>query len=208
MCERDTETETDRQRERENSRYVRDFCCCCSTAKSCPNLCNPMNCSTLDFSVLHYFLEFDQTQIHWVGNALQPSHPLSSPPLLHSAFPSIRVFPVSWLFTLGGQSIGNFSFSIIPANEYSGLILFRIDWLDLAVQGTLKSFPALQFESINSLALNLLYCPILTSVHDYWKNRSFGYTDLCRQSLLFNINTLSRFVIAFLQRKHLLISWL
>ena len=122
---------------------------------------------------------------------------------------------MSWLFILVlkrgksiRQSIGSFSFSIIPANEYSGLISFRIDWFDLlVVQGSLKSSPALQFESINSLALSLLYCPTLTSLHDYWKNQSFDYTDLCRQSLLFN--TPSRFVIAFLQRsKHLLILWL
>ena len=122
---------------------------------------------------------------------------------------------MSWLFILVlkrgksiRQSIGSFSFSIIPANEYSGLISFRIDWFDLlVVQGSLKSSPTLQFESINSLALSLLYCPTLTSLHDYWKNQSFDYTDLCRQSLLFN--TPSRFVIAFLQRsKHLLILWL
>ena len=122
---------------------------------------------------------------------------------------------MSWLFILVWkrgksirQSIGSFSFSIIPANEYSGLISFSIDWFDLlVVQGSLKSSPALQFESINSLALSLLYCPTLTSLHDYWKNQSFDYTDLCRQSLLFN--TPSRFVIAFLQRsKHLLILWL
>ena len=65
---------------------------------------------------------------------------------------------------------------------YSGLISFRIDWFDLAVQGTLKSFPAPQFKSINSSALSLLYGPTLTSIHDYWKNHSFDSMDLCQQS--------------------------
>ena len=72
------------------------------------------------------------------------------------------------------------SFSISPSKEYSGLISFRMDWLDLlAVQGTLKTlqfsnttFSNLQFKSINSLALSLLYSPTLTSIHDYWKNHS------------------------------------
>ena len=70
---------------------------------------------------------------------------------------------MSWLFTSGGQSDGirwNFSFSIRPSNEYSGLISFRMDWLDLlAVQGTLESSPEPQFKSIGSLALSFPYCP-------------------------------------------------
>ena len=75
----------------------------------------------------------------------------------------------------------SFSFSISPSNEYSGLISFRMDWFDLlAVQGTLKeSSPAPQFKSTNFLVLSLLYGPTLTSTHDYWKNHSFNYMDLC-----------------------------
>ena len=77
----------------------------------------------------------------------------------------------------------SFSFSISPSNEYSGLISFRIDWLGLlAVQGTLKSSPAPQFESINSLASSLLYGPTLTSICDYWENHSFDNTHLCWKS--------------------------
>ena len=85
---------------------------------------------------------------------------------------------MSHLFTSGGQSIGaSASASVLPMN--SQLISLSIDWFDFfAVQGTLKSSPA-QFESINSLALSLLYGPTLTSVHDYWKNHSFDYMDLC-----------------------------
>ena len=112
-----------------------------------------------------------------------------------------------WLSISGGQS---FSFSISLFNEYSGLISFRMDWLDLfagVLQGVLKNlFSVPPFEDISFLALSLFYCPALTSVHDCWKNHSFDYTDLCSKvmSLLFN-----RSVIAFLPRsKHLLISWL
>ena len=99
----------------------------------------------------------------------------------------------------------------LPSNEYSGLISLEIDWFDLLVfQGTLRSL--LQhhsFESINSLALSLLSGPTLTSVHDYWKDYSLDYVDICQQSDVFAFNTLSRFVIAFLPRSScLLISWL
>ena len=68
-------------------------CCCCSVTKSCPTLCNCMNRSRLGFPVLHYLLEFAQTHVHWVSDAIQPSHPLPPPSFLPSVFPSIRVFP-------------------------------------------------------------------------------------------------------------------
>jgi len=72
-----------------------------------------------------------------------------------------------------------------PSNEYSELTSFRINWFDLlAVQGTQESSPTPQFESINSSALSLLYGPTLTSVHDYWKNHSFDYMQLCQQTRL------------------------
>ena len=93
------------------------------------------------------------------------------------SFPASGSFQMSQLFSSGGQSIGasasNELEGISPSNEYPGLISFRIDWFDLlAVQGTLKSSPASQFKSINSSALSFLHCPILTSIHDYWKNHS------------------------------------
>ena len=112
-----------------------------SVALSCPTLCDPMDCSTLGFPVHHQLPELTQIHVHQVSVAIQPSHPLSSPspPCLQSS-PASGTFPVSQFFASGGQSIGSFSFSISPSNEYSGLISFRMDWLDLlAVQGTLKS---------------------------------------------------------------------
>ena len=95
--------------------------------------------------------------------------------LLPSIFPTIRVFSNESVLHIRWAKYWSFSFSISPSNEYSGLISFRIDWLDLlAVQGTLKCL--LQHHSskaINSSALSSLYSPTLTSIHDYWKNHSF-----------------------------------
>ena len=106
--------------------------------------------------------------------------PLLLPTLV---FPSIRVFSNESLLPIRWPKYWSFSFSISPSNEYSRLITFGIDWFDLlAVQGTQESSPAPQFESINSSALSLFYGPALTSIHDYYKNHSFDYMDLCRQS--------------------------
>ena len=103
-------------------------------------------------------------------------HPLL---LLPSSFPSIRIFSNESALRIRWPKYWSCSFSISPSNEYSRLISFRIDWFDLhAVQGTLESSPTPQFESINSLALSLLYGPTLTPVHDYRKNHSFDYMDL------------------------------
>ena len=87
----------------------------------------------------------------------------------------LQSFPASGSFQMFFASgAWSSSFSINPSNEYSGLISFKMDWLDLfAVQGTQESSPRSQFKSINSLALSFLYSPTLTSIHDYWKNHSF-----------------------------------
>ena len=87
-------------------------------------------------------------------------------------FPASGSFQMSQVFASGGRSIG-FSFNISPSNEHSGLISFRMDWLDLlAIQGTLKSLLQPQFQSICSSALSFLYSPTLTSIHDHWKTYS------------------------------------
>ena len=88
--------------------------------------------------------------------------PLLLPP---SNFPSIRVFSSESVLRIRWPKYWSFSFSISPSNEYSGLISFQMDWLDLlAAQGTLKSPPTPQFKSINSSALSFLYSPTLTSI--------------------------------------------
>ena len=106
-------------------------------------LYDPMNCSMPDLSVLHYLPEFSQTHVHWVGNAILPSHPLppsSTPQRLPSVFLSIWVFSSESALCIRWPNYWNFSFSICLSSEYSGLISFRIHWFDLlAVQGILKS---------------------------------------------------------------------
>ena len=103
--------------------------------------------------------------------------------LLPSIFPSIRVFSNELALHIRWPKYCSFSFSISLSNEYSGLISFKIDWLDiLAVQRTFKNLLQHQFESISSVALGFVYGLTLISVHDYWKNHSFDYMDLCQQS--------------------------
>ena len=91
-------------------------------------------------------------------------------------FPSIRVFSNESALCIRWPKYWSFGFSISPSNEYSVLISFRMDWLDvLAVQRTLKSLLH-HHNSINSIQITL------TSIHDYWKNHRFDYMDLCQQS--------------------------
>ena len=111
-----------------------------SVAQLCLTLCDPMNRSTPGLPVHHQLPEFTQTHVHWVGDAIQPSHLLSSLFLLLSIFPSIRVFSNESAFHISWPKYWSFSFNISPSSEHPGLISFRMDWLDfLAVQGTLKS---------------------------------------------------------------------
>ena len=120
------------------------------------------------FPVHHQLLELAQTHVHRVGDAIQPSHPLSSPspPAFslsqHQGLSNESVLYISW------PKYWSFSFSISPSNEYSGLISFRMDWLDLlAVQGTHKSLLQHHLKSLSTLVLSFLYSPTFTSIHDY-----------------------------------------
>ena len=115
---------------------------CCSVTLSCLTLCDPMEYSTPGFPVLHHLPEFAQTHVHRIGDAIQPSHPLSPPS------PALSLSPHHGLFRVFSEpalcirwpKYWSFSFSVSPSNEYSGLISFRVDWFDVhAVQGTLKS---------------------------------------------------------------------
>ena len=111
-----------------------------SVAPSHLTLCNPMDCSTPGFTVLHHLPELAQTHVHWVSDAIQSSCPLSSPSTLSSIFPSIRVFSKDSVLCIRWPKYWSFSFSISPSNEYSRLMYFRIDWFDpLTIQGTLKN---------------------------------------------------------------------
>ena len=110
---------------------ARDVFSFSSVAQLCLTLCNPMDCSTPGFSVHHQLLELAQTHIHRVGDAIQPSHPLSSPSPPASIFPSIRVFSNESILRIRWPKYLSFIFSISPSNECSGFISFRIDCFDM-----------------------------------------------------------------------------
>ena len=111
-----------------------------SVAQSCLTLCDPMDCSTSGLPVHHQLPEFTQTHVHCVSDAIQPSHPLSSPSPPAFNLSQLRVFSNESVLHIRWPKYWSFSFSISPSKEYSELISFRMDWLDLlAVQGTLKS---------------------------------------------------------------------
>ena len=109
-----------------------------------------------------------------IESVMPSNHLILSRPFLPkpSIFPSIKVFSSESVLHIRWPKYWNFSFSISPSSEYSGLISFRMGWFDLlAVQGTLKS-PTSQFKSINSSVISFLYNPTLTSIHDHWENHS------------------------------------
>ena len=149
-----------------------------------PILYDLMNCSMPGLPVHHQLPEFTQTHVHWVGDAIQPSHLCCPLLLLPSIFPRIRVFSSESILHIRETKYWIFSVSISPSNVYSGLISFRNDWLDiLAVQGTLKSLlqhysskaSILQHSAFSTVQLS---DPYMTT----GKNHSFDYTDLCWKS--------------------------
>ena len=147
-----------------------------SVAQSCPTLCDPMDCSTPGFLVHHQLLEFTQTHVHWVGDAIQPSHPLSSP--------SPPAFNLS-------QHQGLFQW-VSSSHQVAKVLEFQLqhqsfwwmniqDWFPLGWTGWIslqskehsRVFSTPPLKSINSLVLSILYSTTLTSIHDYWKKHSF-----------------------------------
>ena len=124
--------------------------------------------ASLPFTISLSLFKFMFTESVMPSNHITLCSPLL---LLPSIFPSIKVFSNELAFCIRWPKY--WKFSISPSSEYSGLISFRMDWLELlAVQGTLKSSPASQLKSISSSALSLLYSPTLLFIHDYWKNHS------------------------------------
>ena len=171
-----------------------------SVAQSCRTLCDPMNHSTPGLPVHHQLPEFTQTHVHRVSDAIQPSHPLSSPSPPTPIPPSIRVFSNESTLHMKWPKYWSFSFSIGPSKEHPGLIFFRMDWLDLlAVPGTLKSL--LQHHSSKA---SILLCSAFFTVQLSHPYMTTGKTiALTRRtfvgkamSLLFNM--LSRLVVTCL----------
>ena len=146
-----------------------------SVAQSCLALWDPMDCSTPGFPVHHQLLELTQSHVHWVGDAIQPFHPLLSPSPPAFNLCSLKVFSSESVLHIRWPKYWSFSFSISPSDEYSGLISFRVDWFDLlAVQGTLKSL--LQHHSSKASTLQHSAFFIVQLWHpymNYWKNHSF-----------------------------------
>ena len=170
-----------------------------------------MNRSTPGLPVHHQLPEFTQTHIHRVSDAIQPSHPLSSPSVPSANPSSIRDFSNESTLRMRWPKYWSFSFSIISSKEILGLVYFRMDWLDLlAIQGTLKSL--LQHHSSKA---SILQCSAFLTVqlsHPYMttgKNIALKRRTLVGKVMSLLLNMLSRFVITFLPRsKRLLISWL
>ena len=145
-----------------------------SVAQSCPTLCDPMNRSTPGHPVHHQHPESTQTHVRCVGDAIQPSHPLSSCLLLPSVFPSIRVFSNESALRIRWPKYWSFSFSISPSSEQPGLISFRIDWFDLlAVQETLKRLLQHHSSKASILWRSAFFMVQLILIHDSWKHHSF-----------------------------------
>ena len=168
-----------------------------------------MDCSKPGLPVHHQLQESTQTHVQWVSDAIQPSHSLL-PLLLPSIFPNNTVFSNGSVLRIRKPKYWSFTFNISPSNEYSGLISFWIDWFDLAVQETLKSF--LQHHSSKASILQCSPFFIVQLSHPYMTTgKAIALTRWTFvgevMSLLFKM--LSRLVIAFLPRsKCHLISWL
>ena len=146
-----------------------------SVTQSCPTLCDPMDCSTLSFLVHHQLLELDQTHVHQVGDAIQPSHPLSSP-----SPPAFNLSQHKGLFQWVGslhQVAKVLEFQLLHQSFQwifrTGLLQNGLVGSPCSTRDTQESSPTPQFKSINSSVLSFLYSPTLTSRHDHWKNHSF-----------------------------------
>ena len=144
-----------------------------SLAQSCPTLCNLMECCTTGFPVHHQLPELTQTHVHQVSDAIQLSHPLSSP------YPAFNLFQHQGLFKWVSSSHQVAKVLEFQLQHQSFQWIFRTDLLWDGLVGfpcsprdSQESYPP-QFKSINSSALSFLYSPTLTSIHDYWKNQSF-----------------------------------
>ena len=169
---------------------------CCSVVKSHSTLCNSMDCSTPSLLLLHYLLKFAQTHVQHsrapcpspiAGVYPNPSpssqwcHPTISSSVIPfsscpQSFPASGSFPMSQLFTSGGQSVGvSASVSVLPMNTQDWSPLGWTGWISLQSKGLSRVFSNITVQNINSLVLSFLYSPTLMSIHDHWKNHSFDY---------------------------------
>ena len=123
--------------------------------------------------VFHYLLELTQTHVHWVGNAIQPSHSLSPPSPLHSIFPNISGICKESTLHIRWPKYWSLSFSISPSSEYSGRIPLELTGLiSLLCRGLSKVFFSTTIKITNYSSLSFLYYLTVTSVFNYWKDHS------------------------------------
>ena len=155
-----------------------------SVAQSCPALCNPMDCSSQGFPVHQQLPEFTQTHVHLIGDAIQPSHPLSSP-----SPPAFNLSQHQGLFKWVSSTHHVARVLEFQLQHQSFQWIFRTDFLKDRLAGSpcspmdsQESSPTPQFKSINYLVLRFLYSPTLTSILEYWGNHSFDWMDLCWQN--------------------------
>ena len=146
-----------------------------SVSQSCLTLCDPMDCSMPGFPVHHQLPEFTQIHVHLVSDAIQPSHPLSSPSPPAFNLSQNRVFSNESALCIRWPKYWSFSFNISPSNEYLGLISFIIAGLiSLQSKGFSRVFSNTTVQKHQFFGTQTSLRPILTSIHDYWKNHSFG----------------------------------
>ena len=151
-----------------------------SVAQSCLTLCDRMNSSMPGLPVHHQLPEFTQTQVHRVSDAIQPSHPLLSPsppaanPSCHQSLPASESFPMSQLFSWGGQSTGVSALASFLPKKSEGWSSERIGWMSLQSKGLSRVFSNTTAQKHQFFSVQFLHSPNHTSIHDYWKNHSLG----------------------------------
>ena len=163
------------------------------------------------FLVRHLLSELAQTHVHWVSDAIQPSHPLSSP-----SPPDFNLSHYQGLFQWVSSSHQVAKILELQLQHQSFQWIVRTDFLldwqvgsHCSLRDSQEASPTPQFKSINYLALNFLYGPTLTSIYDYWKSHSLTIQIFVNKTMSLLFNMLSSLVIAFLPRsRHLLILWL
>ena len=145
-----------------------------SAAQSCPTLCDPMNCSTPGLPVHHQLPEFTQTHVHQVGDAIQPSHPLSSPspPAPNPSQPQSLFQWVSFSHEVAKVLEFQLQHHSFQRNPRADLLQKGLVGSPCSPRDSQESSPTPQFKSISSSALSFLHSPALTSIHDHWKNHS------------------------------------
>ena len=152
-----------------------------SVTQSCPTLCDPMDCSMSGFPVHHQIPEFTQTRVHWVRKVIHTSHPVTPFSSCLQSFLASGSFPMSQLFASGGQSIGA-SASVLAMNIQSWFPLRLTGLISLLSKGLSRVFSSTIIWKHQFFSTQPSLCSTLKSVHDYWKNHSFDYANLCQQS--------------------------